>query len=396
MKKLTDQELDSLFKAASEGYQPAFDAAGWEAMANKLDQPKPSIWKKWMPYALVGLIIFSSGVWIGTTLNQDQVKSKEGGSMQEKDLSLENQKEQPIPDRQRKGDETRIGDSKSDNKRVIGNVNRNNLRYSDKEIASHTILDTETDGKVKNPHYSEKQILPGKLQVDEFEILAKENPKDSALHTNEETKTDTTKLIAEEQEKKKDHKSSHSISLRALASPDFSAINFSSASSVGSNYAFLLEYQINSRLTISTGAIRSMKKYSYDKEITYSGRTADQLDGTCRIIDIPLNVYYSFPTRSKISFYTGMGLSSYIMQQENYTYTVNYTYSSRSYSTQVNDKNNEWFKVLNLSAGVQYQLAHRLHLQAEPFLKTSLAGVGEGDVLLNSAGVFFGLKYKIN
>lgn len=395
MKKLTDQELDSLFKAASEGYQPTFDAAGWEAMANKLAQPKPSLWKKWMPYALAGLIIFSSGVWIGTTLNQNQVNNKEGESIHEKDHSLENQTDQPTADQQHKGDETIIGASKPDNKRVTGNINRNNLGDRNKESISHAILDTETDNRFNNPD-SEKHILPEKLQVDRSEVIAKENPNDSTLHTHEETETATTKLIPEEQEKKKDHKSSHSISLRALASPDFSAINFSSASSVGSNYAFLLEYQINSRLTISAGAIRSMKKYSYDKEITYSGHTADQLDGTCRILDIPLNVYYSFPTQSKLSFYTGIGLSSYIMQQENYTYTVNYTYSSRSYSTQVDDKNNEWFKVLNLSAGVQYQLTHRLHLQAEPFLKTSLAGVGEGDVHLNSAGVFFGLKYKIN
>ncbi|MEQ1586094.1 MAG: outer membrane beta-barrel protein [Cyclobacteriaceae bacterium] len=393
MKKLTDQELDSLFKAASDGYQPAFDAAGWEAMADKLNQPKLSIWKKWMPYALVGLIIFSSGVWVGTTLNQDQVESRDDESRQEKDLSLENQRQQPIAN-QRKGDEIKIGESKHNNERVIGNVNQNNLA-ANKEIASHTILDTEIDDDDRNPD-SEKRILPEQLQADEFKILAKENPIDSTLHTNEKTKTDTTTLIAEEQERKKDHRSSHSIFLRALASPDFSTINFSSASSVGSNYAFLLEYQINPRLTISTGAIRSMKKYTTSEEITYSGYTADQLDGACRIIDIPLNVYYNFPSQSRISFYAGVGLSSYIMQQENYTYTVNYTYSSRSYSTQVDGKNNEWFKVLNLSAGIQYQMTHRVHLQAEPFVKTSLVGIGEGDVLLNSLGIFFGVKYKIN
>ncbi len=164
MKKLTDQELDSLFKAASEGYQPAFDAAEWESMANKLAQPKPSLLKKWMPYALVGLIIFSSGVWIGTTLNQDLVNNKEGGSMQEKALSLENQKEQPITDQQPKGDETRIGESKHNNERVIGNVNRN-LTDRNKEIASHIIFDPEIDGKDKNPD-SEKHILPEKLQVE--------------------------------------------------------------------------------------------------------------------------------------------------------------------------------------------------------------------------------------
>ncbi len=35
MKKLTDQELDSRFKEAAEGFQPAYDSAGWEAMETK-------------------------------------------------------------------------------------------------------------------------------------------------------------------------------------------------------------------------------------------------------------------------------------------------------------------------------------------------------------------------
>ena len=58
MKKLTDQELDSVFKNAAEGYEPAFDSAAWDAMNAKLDQPKPTIWKAWMPFALLGLLFF--------------------------------------------------------------------------------------------------------------------------------------------------------------------------------------------------------------------------------------------------------------------------------------------------------------------------------------------------
>jgi hypothetical protein len=45
---------------------------------------------------------------------------------------------------------------------------------------------------------------------------------------------------------------------------------------------------------------------------------------------------------------------------------------------------------------MQYQIAPRFQLQAEPFLKTPLKGVGEWDVKLSSMGVFLGLKYKIN
>lgn len=392
MKKLTDQELDSLFRSASEGYQPAFDPAGWEAMANKLNQPKSSVWKKWMPYALVGLIIFLTGVWIGTTLNNDQTKNKEEVSTQGKDLVQKNIKEQPVTDHLIKGDETEILRSENNKDNRVGN--RSVISAGKRKDVPPVFINSSNENK-QALVFLEKNNLPERIRADEVNILTSESLSDSTLRTKAKEKTDTTQNITEDK-KKNEPRSSHLIFIRALASPDFSAINFSAASSMGSNYAFLVEYQINSRLTISSGMIRSMKKYSYDNEITYSGHTADQLDGACRIIDIPLNVYYSFPSQSKISFYTGVGLSSYIMQQENYTYTVNYKYSSRSYSTQIDDKNNEWFKVLNLSAGVQYQLTPRIHLQAEPFLKTSLAGIGEGDVLLNSVGVFFGLKYKIN
>ena len=63
MKKLTDQELDSIFKHAAEGFEPSFDSAAWDAMNAKLDQPKPAMWNGWITFVLLGLVIFSSGVY---------------------------------------------------------------------------------------------------------------------------------------------------------------------------------------------------------------------------------------------------------------------------------------------------------------------------------------------
>ena len=139
-----------------------------------------------------------------------------------------------------------------------------------------------------------------------------------------------------------------------------------------------------------------MKKYSSDQEVTYGKYTADRMVGACEILDIPLNVYYRFRPHLKTSFYAGIGFSSYIMLQEDYTYTVDYSSGSRDYSYYIEGKNNEWFKMLNLSVGMQYQIAPRFYLQAEPFLKAPLAGVGEWDVQLSSMGIFLGVKYKIN
>ena len=71
MKKLTDQEVDAIFKAAEEGFHPPFDPAAWEDMAARLNQPKRAMWKRWVPLTLLGIAIFSSGVWVGTYVRND-------------------------------------------------------------------------------------------------------------------------------------------------------------------------------------------------------------------------------------------------------------------------------------------------------------------------------------
>ena len=75
MKKLTDQEIDSAFKDAAEGYEPPFDMAAWKAMNAKLNQPAKASFllrHRWILISLIGLVIFSGGVWLGTT----EVKKK--------------------------------------------------------------------------------------------------------------------------------------------------------------------------------------------------------------------------------------------------------------------------------------------------------------------------------
>ena len=126
----------------------------------------------------------------------------------------------------------------------------------------------------------------------------------------------------------------------------------------------------------------------YDYDVT-------ELYGDCRVIDIPVNVYYSiFPERS-FSIKAGIGFTSYIMLQEDYTYYVDNPYGQDEYTQHVEHENNEWFKMLNVSVIFQKRLSSRFNLELEPFLKAPLAGVGEGEVSLVSMGAFFNLRFDI-
>jgi hypothetical protein len=186
------------------------------------------------------------------------------------------------------------------------------------------------------------------------------------------------------------------LSLKAMISPDYSSVEFSRPKHLGFNYGLLVEYNLSGRLSIATGVTRSKKIYSA-KDLEYNGHYADAVDGDCRMWDIPINLYYHVNRAGKSwSFYAGAGLSSYLMSEENYTLYVQRPYGDYSYDRQVKNENNEWFSILNLSAGIQRNIGKHFAVQVEPYLKAPMAGVGEGDVSLASLGAFFNLKYNLS
>lgn len=182
--------------------------------------------------------------------------------------------------------------------------------------------------------------------------------------------------------------------IKATISPDFSADQFKSVEKTGLNYGMMLEYYIHPKFSVSAGAIWSRKYYSA-QDVAYGYYQADEVYGDCRMWDIPLNfTYYNSPSK-QYSFFFTVGSSSYLMNEENYTYKVETGYGTVSYNKQVLKENNEWFKMLNLSVGVQKQFRERWAIQLEPFIKVPLAGVGEGNIQLSSFGSFFSIRYKI-
>ena len=428
MKKLTDQELDAIFKAAEEGFHPPFDPAAWEDMAERLNQPKRTMWKRWVPLTLLGIAIFSFGVWVGTHVRNDagvvmkessaalqhpesdQTTTVEGKSkLQGSDLQTVEEKR--LPDKNgvdeitgaKKILKAKMGTSDNREEMItkrdrVDRTNHQALTALEQNNGAATMT-TDEPGPTSQQDISHK-IPPGReIKTVLQQQSLTETSLDSVKNELKDQQVDSTLLAVRresEEKEKQDLTPLRSLSIRALVSPDFSSIPNASASSIGTNYAVLAEYQFASRWSISTGAIWSDKKYASNHEVTYGNYTADRLEGSCNILDIPLNIYYRFPSHFKTSFYAGAGFSSYIMMHEAYTYTVSTGYGDRYYSTSVDGKNNEWFKVFNLSIGVEHRLSNRWSLQAEPFFKAPLGDIGEQGVRLSSAGIFFGLKYKIN
>lgn len=433
MKKLTDEEIDSLFKEAAANYEPAYHPSEWEVMNKKL-QGKPFRMPTWVIIAGIGSLVFLSGIGVGVWMNnqsivKNQLPNGEASSLVVKSDSISLQKN--IDEIKSKASIT----AQLSSREVVG-ISTNQPLQNVKEtiglspasvpqVSNYRLENPVTPNRnEKDPVAMQTRQSPLKLNDLESPSLPKqpmENASNSALESesqqhekqlsetampvmspdstlvqlNEISKTDSSAVTDLKDETKKSNEDGKWF-IKVMASPDNSSINFASTTFAGSNFTALIEYQLNNRWSLSTGFILSNKKYSTDADVVYSGKKAKGLDGSCQVIDIPITAYYRISTRNRFSFYSGFGFSSYLMLSENYKYSIVYNSTSYPYETKVEGRNNEWFKMINLSLGVNYQLTHRWSLQAEPFAKLPIAGVGEGKVMLSSTGLFLGIKYKIH
>lgn len=380
MKELTDKELDELFKTAAEGVSPTYDQASWEGMASKLDSKPPPGFQRWIPALVIGGIMFLSGLWIGKNLEEDILPA----NVQTPQLITENsqwvQPSEPVDDRSNLNDQAINLKSQATDKEVtfVSPDSEDNQQQSSVESDSESLLSLIP---------SESDLQPVEQNAIEAELFQSDSIPEIKV------KKDSTG-ISKEPDDKQEGKKGHKLFIRFLASPDLSAIEFGPAQ-LGSNVGIMGEFSFTERLSVSSGVIRSVKNYESNQQDAYS-YNSQNLAGSCHIMDIPINVSYYFPLKKKFSVYLSGGVSSYLMLSEDYEYTVKTSTGEQVYPYQVENENNEWFKVLNLSAGVQYQLSQRWHVQVEPFLKAPVADLGEMNVKLSSYGIFGAIRFQLN
>ena len=191
-----------------------------------------------------------------------------------------------------------------------------------------------------------------------------------------------------------------------LGSPDISLIHLQKASQVGVSAGIIVGYQFNKHLSVETGALYDKKNYYtkgeyFDKnKIAWFRQRPDvvvhSLDGSCRMIEIPINVRYTFDAKGKNRWYATAGMSSYLMGKESYTYDISHgTGPSYPTSIEYNNHPKNWFSILNLGAGYERSLGAKTNLRVEPFINLPVSGVGSGNISLSSTGIYLGVTRRI-
>lgn len=430
MQSMSDNELDNLFKEAAEGFTPPQDESAWKQMASMLDQhavPTSAFWNwKTISSATAIALIGITAFWYALTPTQQKTSKiqTENGANNATQSVVQEQKEQ-----QNSTGQKNLATAQSLEGKVGGTRSVKNLESTpkikptskQKQIASAndgiaTVRSSSTERKIENSgsgivgkessgeeRIVEERIVEDKSNInvrvtreDETKLIAV----DSIQEEVKESLVDTVAQDSETAEKKEKVKIGSGVSLKAIISPDFSSVGLSSGGKPGINYGLLVGYSFNNRWSVYTGVISSKKLYtSTDIEQSYSSGghnyPVKELEGDCRILDIPVNVYYTFFPERSFSLRAGLGFSSYIMRKENYVYCVDNYGNDVYYEQQVEGKNNEWFKVMNVSVMVAKKLTPRFSAEFEPFVKAPLAGVGEGKVSLVSTGAFLNLKFDL-
>lgn len=187
-----------------------------------------------------------------------------------------------------------------------------------------------------------------------------------------------------------------------ITGADISKIGGELKNKAGYDLGIQVSYNLTKRLSVNTGFVSTKKFYlAAGKDFqppkhyfTYYVEKLISVDGSCNMWEIPLNLRYDLISKSKIKWYINGGLSSYIMRKQSYTY--DYIYNSvrtkRDWST--SSQQNEWLKIVNLSAGMEYSFNKIWSIQAESYSRLPISGIGFGKMDISSFGMMLGLKYR--
>lgn len=209
---------------------------------------------------------------------------------------------------------------------------------------------------------------------------------------------------AEKTPPKKKEQPSKGFEIGLVAGPDMSNVKFTDMDKVGYNVGIQIGYRFSDRWSVNTGFLYTRKNYTAQgKDFTkpnnswWQNRDLHGVQGYCAMFDIPLNIRYDFSVNKKQRWFASAGATSYIMTNEDYTYDYSYTGSSiiRQTYWESDSTSTYLFSILNLSAGFERALNKRFSIQAEPYFKFPLKGLGYGKLDLNSYGIYFSLKYKL-
>jgi hypothetical protein len=198
------------------------------------------------------------------------------------------------------------------------------------------------------------------------------------------------------------HKRSSHGYIGISAAPDLSTVRFQPMKGVGTTFGVLLGYSFNDRWAVESGLYLDRKRYYTDGEYFNTKSVHLQpyskllnVDGTCYMWEIPLNVRYNISKGPKMKWFATAGLSTYLMSKENYTYEYEINMNTDESTWNIHKPSQYWFTIASVSAGFEQRIGKIGNLRLEPYVRVPLSGIGTGSLPIVSAGLNIGLTRQL-
>ncbi len=269
---------------------------------------------------------------------------------------------------------------------------------------------TPAPSPVVNPEVSRVAEQP--MVIKEQKEITKENnqtekaeqaPIPSPAKTEKEAITEESPIKEEKKTVEKNNLPARGKgwSFGLLAGVDKSTVKFKYGYKPGINLGLEVAYHFNDTWAVKTGGIYTQKNYKLAGEDFTAPKGSwasyyklDQVEGYCRMWEVPLLVSYTLHSNGRKSVTLNTGLSSYFMTKEDYDYYYYFNSAPASRNFSYNSTDTHVLSIVHLSAGFENRLSNTMSLQVEPYAKIPLGGVGFGSIRLSSFGVNFSVQYR--
>lgn len=192
------------------------------------------------------------------------------------------------------------------------------------------------------------------------------------------------------------------FSLAINIAPDLNGVEHLQNNKVSYSLGAALIYKLSNKFSVEAGAAYGKKTYqtgfssfrpsSYNLFQVKPNLVSSGFD----IMDIQLNLAYTMFSKGKSSLGVGAGISSYLMLDEQYSFTYPNQNARGLSSFNTGYQNNHFFGIANLSVSYQRSLTNNIKLSFNPYLKLPLTDLGYGNIRLRSAGMSVGVITNLN
>jgi hypothetical protein len=172
--------------------------------------------------------------------------------------------------------------------------------------------------------------------------------------------------------------------------PEWNQVRGQKLTRAGFDFGVVTGYRFNSKLSIETG-IGIAKKYYYSSgkyfNLNMPGKEIVSLEGSSRIIEIPLKLKYNFYNKKRSSFFSSAGFMSYLLTNEKNDYILLVNGAQMNMTNEYSERSRYFASALDLSIGYEFFIDPVTSFRIEPYVQIPLKGIGVGSMQVMSSGL---------